>query len=153
MFTSARNTVTAGRVCLMALTAVGPSASSLHDAQPQAAVPTTGQAPQPVVTELLIKPLQDLPGREVLMLSVEYPPGGADPVYRHLAHAFVHVLEGSIVMQVRGGRTVTLTRGQSFYEGPDDIHVVGRNARSTAPAKFVAFLLKGTGRPPFVPAA
>src|SRR5215469_15243727 len=80
------------------------------------------------VTELFSKDLTDIPGKEGLMLIVEYPPGSSDPVHRHYAHAFVYVLEGSIVMGVKGGKEVTLTAGQTFYEGPDDVHVVGRNA-------------------------
>src|SRR5215472_4315420 len=85
------------------------------------------------VSELMTKDLPNLPGKESLMLTVEYPPGSVDPVHRHNANAFVYVLEGSIVMQVRGGKEVTLTPGQTFYEGPDDVHVVGRNASKTKP--------------------
>ena len=77
------------------------------------------------------KALADNPGKEVLMITVEYPPGSVDPIHRHNAQAFVYVLEGSIVMQVRGGKEATLTPGQTFYEGPDDVHVVGRNASAT----------------------
>lgn len=109
-------------------------------------------APEPVVTPILQKELPDIAGKEVLMLTVEFPPGGADPVHRHDAHGFIYVLEGSIVMQVRGGKEVTLTTGQTFYEGPDDVHTVGRNASSTKPAKFLVFLLKKTGVEPVLPA-
>ncbi len=104
------------------------------------------------VTPLLSKDLTDFPGKEGLMITVEYPPGGSDPIHRHNAHAFVYVLEGSIVMQVRGGKEVTLTPGQTFYEGPSDVHVVGRNASQTKPAKFVVFLVKEKGAPVLVPA-
>jgi quercetin dioxygenase-like cupin family protein len=104
------------------------------------------------VTQLLLKDLTNLPGKEGLMITVEYPPGSSDPIHRHNAHAFVYVVEGSIVMQVRGGKEVTLTPGQTFYEGPDDVHVVGRNASSTKPAKFVVFLVKDKGAPVLVPA-
>ena len=104
------------------------------------------------VTPLLSKDLTDFPGKEGLMIAVEYPPGGSDPIHRHNAHAFVYVLEGSIVMQVRGGKEVTLTPGQTFYEGPSDVHVVGRNASQTKPAKFVVFLVKDKGAPVLVPA-
>ncbi len=104
------------------------------------------------VTELTSKDLTNLPGKEGLMITVEYPPGSADPIHRHNAHAFVYVLEGSIVMQVKGGKEVTLTPGQTFYEGPDDVHVVGRNASKTKPAKFVVFLVKDKGAPVVVPA-
>ena len=103
------------------------------------------------VTELLSKDLTDLPGKEGLMITVEYPPGSSDPVHRHYADAFIYVLEGSVVMQVKGGKEVTLTPGQTFYEGPEDIHVVGRNASSTKPAKFVVFLVKKKGAPVLVP--
>ena len=104
------------------------------------------------VTELMSKGLTNLPGKEGLMITVEYPPGSSDPIHRHNAHAFVYVLEGEIVMQVRGGKEVTLTPGQIFYEGPDDVHVVGRSASKTKPAKFVVFLVKDKGAPVLVPA-
>jgi quercetin dioxygenase-like cupin family protein len=104
------------------------------------------------VTELMSKDLTEFPGKEGLMITVEYPPGSVDPIHRHNAHAFVYVLEGSIVMQVRGGKEVTLAPGQTFYEGPDDVHVVGRNASKTKPAKFVVFFVKEKGAPVLVPA-
>jgi quercetin dioxygenase-like cupin family protein len=109
-------------------------------------------APEPVVTPVLLKELADISGKEVLMLTVEYPPGGADPIHRHDAHGFIYVLEGSVVMQVRGGEEVTLTPGQTFYEGPDDVHIVGRNASSAKPAKFLVILLKNTGVEAVLPA-
>jgi quercetin dioxygenase-like cupin family protein len=112
--------------------------------------PLTAQ--QAAVTQLMTKELADLPGKEALMITVEYPPGGSDPVHRHNAHAFVYVLEGSIVMQLKGGKPVTLTPGQTFYEGPDDVHVVGRSASSTKPARFLVLLLKDKGAPVVVPA-
>ena len=99
------------------------------------------------VAPLMSKDLPDCPGKEGLMITVEYPPGASDPIHRHNAHAFVYVLEGSIVMQVKGGQEVTLTPGQTFYEGPEDVHVVGRNASQTEPAKFVVFLVKDRGAP------
>jgi quercetin dioxygenase-like cupin family protein len=103
------------------------------------------------VTPLMSKDLTDFPGKEGLMITVEYPPGSSDPIHRHNAHAFVYVLEGSIVMQVRGGKEVTLTPGQTFYEGPSDVHTVGRNASQTKPAKFVVVLVKDKGAPVLVP--
>ena len=103
------------------------------------------------VTELMTKDLTTLPGKEGLMITVEYPPGSKDPIHRHNAYGFIYVLEGSIVMQVRGGKEVTLTPGQTFYEGPDDVHVVGRNASQTKPAKFVVFFVKDKGAPIVVP--
>src|SRR5215472_12215353 len=104
-----------------------------------------------VVALLFSKDLTDLPGKEGLMLLIEYPPGSSDSIHRHNAHGFIYVLEGSIVMQVRGGKEVTLTPGQSFYEGPEDVHVVGRNASQTKPAKFVVFFVKDKGAPVLVP--
>jgi len=103
------------------------------------------------VTPLMSKDLPEVPGKEALMITVVYPPGASDPIHRHNAHAFVYVLEGSVVMQVKGGKEVTLTPGQSFYEGPNDIHVVGRNASTTKPAKFVVFLVKNKDAPVLVP--
>ena len=124
-------------VCLMSLP-IGP----LH----------TQEAPKEAkVTPLFSKDLADFPGKEGLMITVEYPPGSTDPIHRHNAHGFIYVLEGSIVMQVRGGKEVTLTPGQTFYEGPDDVHVVGRNASQTKPAKFVVFFVKDKGAPIVVP--
>jgi quercetin dioxygenase-like cupin family protein len=104
------------------------------------------------VTPLMSKDLPDFAGKEGVMITVVYPRGASDPIHRHNADAFVYVLEGSIVMQVRGGKEVTLTPGQTFYEGPNDVHVVGRNASQTKPAKFVVFLVKDKGAPILVPA-
>ena len=104
------------------------------------------------VTNLFSKDLANIPGKEGVMMIVDYPPGSVDPIHRHNAHAFVYVLEGSIVMQVRGGKEVTLTPGQTFYEGPDDVHVVGRNASKIKPAKFVLVMVKDKGAPVLVPA-
>jgi quercetin dioxygenase-like cupin family protein len=111
----------------------------------------TVMAQEPKVTELLLKELKDTPGKEALMIKVEYPPGGRDPIHRHNAAAFVYVLEGSIVMQLKGGKQVTLTPGQTFYEGPDDVHIVGRSADKTKPAKFLVFLVKNKDAPVLVP--
>ena len=114
-------------------------------------MPGTLFAQQAKVTELMSKDMADFPGKEGTMILVDYPPGSSDPIHRHNAHAFVYVLEGSIVMQLKGNREVTLTPGQTFYEGPDDVHVVGRNASKTKPAKFVVFLVKDKGAPVLVP--
>jgi quercetin dioxygenase-like cupin family protein len=103
------------------------------------------------ITPLVSKALSDYPGKEVVVIEVEYPPGAEDPVHRHNAHAFVYVLEGSIVMAIEGGQTVTLTAGETFYEGPDDIHTVGHNASLTEPARFLAFLLKNKDEPILTP--
>src|SRR5580700_77423 len=112
----------------------------------------TLMAEEAKVTELMSKDLSNLPGKEGLMVIVEYPPGSTDPIHRHNAHGFIYVLEGSIVMQVRGGKETTVSPGQLFYEGPDDVHVIGRNASQTKPAKFVVFLVKDKGAPILVPA-
>ena len=104
------------------------------------------------VAPLFSKDLTEFPGKEGVMITVEYPPGSTDPIHRHNAHGFIYVLEGSIVMQVRGGKETTLTPGQTFYEGPDDVHVVGRNASQTKLAKFVVFFVKDKGAPILVPA-
>ena len=103
------------------------------------------------VTPLMSKDLEECPGKEGLMITVVYPPGASDPIHRHNAHAFLYVLEGSVVMQLKGGKEITLTPGQSFYEGPNDIHTVGRNASSTKPAKFIVFLVKDKGAPVLLP--
>ena len=85
------------------------------------------------------------------MITVDYPPGGSTPIHTHSAQAMVYVLEGSIVMQVEGGEPMTLGPGQTYYEGPDDVHTVSRNASKTAPAKFVVFLVKQKGAPILTP--
>ena len=104
-------------------------------------------SPEAVVTPLFAKDLPELRGKEGAMILVEYPPGASDPIHRHNAHAFVYVLEGSIVMRLRGAAEVTLSPGQTFYEGPNDVHIVGRNASNTRPAKFVVCLVKNQGAP------
>ncbi len=109
------------------------------------------RAQQNEVTPLMTKALADFPGKEALMLTVVYPPGGADPIHRHNAHAFVYVLEGTVLMQLKGGERVTLNAGQTFYEGPDDVHVVGKSASPTKPAKILVVLLKKQGAPALEP--
>ena len=113
---------------------------------------STAMAQQAKVTSLMSKDLPESPGKEMLMITVEHPPGGSSPSHRHNAHAMVYVLEGSVVMQVKGGKQVTLTPGQSFYEGPDEVHVVDRNASRTKPVKFLVVLIKDKGAPALVPA-
>lgn len=103
------------------------------------------------VTPLMSKDLAEYPGKEALMITVEHVPGGSNAAHRHDAHAFVYVLEGSVVMQLKGGEPVTLTAGQSFYEGPDDVHLVDRNASATQPAKFLVVLIKNKGTPALLP--
>jgi quercetin dioxygenase-like cupin family protein len=110
------------------------------------------EPPGPIVSPLMQKELGDVPGRETLMLVVDYPPGCVEHIHRHDAHAFVYVLEGAIVMGVRGGKEVTLEPGDTFYEGPTDVHTVGRNASKTKPAKFVVVLVKKQGVEAVLPA-
>jgi len=112
----------------------------------------TAMAQESKVTSLMSKDLTENPGKEALMITVEHAPGGSNAIHRHNAQAFVYVLEGSVVMQVKGGQQVTLTPGQTFYEGPNDVHVVDRNASSTQPAKFLVVLIKDKGAPALVPA-
>src|SRR5262249_53716531 len=107
---------------------------------------------EPKVTPLMSKDLTGCPGKEGTMITVEYAPGGSDVIHRHNAHAFVYVLEGKAVMQLRGREPLTLGPGQCFYEGPEDVHLVGRNASSTEPAKFLVFLVKDKGAPILIPA-
>jgi quercetin dioxygenase-like cupin family protein len=104
------------------------------------------------ITPLITKDLAGLPGEEVLMYTVDFPPGFSSPIHRHNAQVSVYVLEGSVVMQVRGGKELTLQPGQSFYEDPKDIHVVSRNASSTKPAKFLVFLIHKKGASLVIPA-
>ena len=130
-------------VCLLPTTVVAPEAKVTQEAN---------GTPEAQVAQLLSKDFVNVPGKEGVMITVVYPPGSSDPIHRHNAHAFVYVLEGSVVMQVRGGKQVTLAPGQTFYEGPDDVHVVGRNASQSKPAKFVVFLVKDKGAPILVPA-
>ena len=113
---------------------------------------TAPAAPQPVVAPIMQKDLADPPGKEMLMLSVEYPPGAVETIHRHDAYAFIYVLEGTIIEQVRGGKEVTLAPGQTFYEGPDDVHVVGRNASTTKPARFIVVMVKKQGVDAALPA-
>ena len=115
-------------------------------------ISTTLVAQEAKVAPLMSKDLTECPGKEGVMITVEYPPGHSDDIHRHNAYVFVYVLEGSVVMQVKGGKEVALTPGQTFYEGPNDIHLVGRNASKTKSAKFVAFFVKNKGAPILVPA-
>ncbi|MBB3461313.1 cupin domain-containing protein [Rhizobium sp. BK377] len=103
------------------------------------------------VTSLMSKDLPDYPGKEGLVLSVEYGPGGSSPIHKHEADVFAYVLEGSVVMQVKGGKEVTLSPGDTFYEGPSDIHLISRNASKTKPAKFIVVLVKKKDVPAVMP--
>ncbi|MEC5405954.1 cupin domain-containing protein [Paraburkholderia sp. MPAMCS5] len=109
------------------------------------------EPPAAIVTPLMTNSLDEYPGKEAVMITVEYPPGAADRIHRHNGYGFIYVLEGSVVMQVKGGKEVTLGPGETFYEGPNDVHTVGRNASQTQPAKFLVLLLKNKGAPILVP--
>jgi quercetin dioxygenase-like cupin family protein len=109
--------------------------------------------PPAVVKALLTKDLTDIDGREAVMVTVEYPPGGASAPHRHDAHVFVYVLQGSLVMQADGQEAVTLKPGDTFYENPDDVHRVSANASKSEPVKFLVFFVKEKGKPPSRPVA
>jgi quercetin dioxygenase-like cupin family protein len=117
-----------------------------------ALVAGVGKAQDAKVIPLITKDLAGITGKEGTMVTVEYAPGASSTEHRHNAHTFVYVLEGSVVMQVRGGKEVTLGPGQTFYESPQDVHTVSRNASSTKPAKFLVFFVKEKGAPTTVPA-
>jgi quercetin dioxygenase-like cupin family protein len=133
------------------IVATAPPNGRAEETAAAAAQPAAPAALEAKVTPLFAKDLKDFPGKEGVMITVEYPPGSVDPVHRHHAHAFLYVLEGSIIMQLKGDKEVTLKPGDTFYEGPDDVHTVGRNASTTEPAKFVVFFVKEKGAPILVP--
>lgn len=111
----------------------------------------SAMAQQSKITPLITRDLPEMPGKEAAMITVEYAPGEENPVHRHDAHAFIYVLEGSIVMELKGSKQVTLKAGDTYYEGPDDIHTVGRNASRTEPAKIMVLLIKKKGAPILTP--
>ena len=137
-------------LCGIVFPALSLSYSAAENSSDKSNVAATTEPKEAKLTQLFSKDLSDIPGKEGLMLLIEYPPGSSDPIHRHNAHGFIFVLEGSIVMQVKGGKEVTLAPGQTFYEGPEDVHVVGRNASETKPAKFVVFFVKDKGAPVLV---
>ena len=104
------------------------------------------------LTPLIAKDLIGLAGKQGMMLTVEYEPGASSTKHRHDAHVFVYVLEGSVIMQVEGGKAVTLGPGETFYESPKDVHSVSKNASATKPAKFLVFIVKDKDKPPVLPA-
>ena|SRR6188768_789328 len=110
-------------------------------------------APPPKATTLMTRDLEGIAGKEMLVLTVEYPPGGVSPPHRHDASVFVYVLEGAVTMQVSGSAPVTLHAGETFYEKPGDVHVTSANASSSAPAKFLVYMVKNKGAPATVPVA
>ncbi len=124
------------------------SACAQNEAKPDGAK----SAQDTIIAPLMGKEFANIPGKEGVMLTVEYAPGASSPTHRHDAHVFVYVLEGSIVMQAEGGQPVTLGPGQTFYETPSDIHAVSKNASATKPAKFLVFMVKDKGVPPVLPA-
>ena len=100
------------------------------------------------VKSLFSESLPELPkNQEVVMITVEYKPGEFTPPHRHNAHTYVYVLEGRVGMQVKGGEQVTLAPGDTFYELPDDIHIVSKNMSDTEKAKFLVLVIKTKGKP------
>lgn len=114
-------------------------------------IASTAVAQEQIVTPLFQTSLNDIDGREGLMVTVDFPPGVAGAKHRHDAHTFVYVLEGSVVMQVEGGERTVLTEGETFYETPADIHTVGMNASMTEPAKILVLFIKQEGAPVSTP--
>jgi quercetin dioxygenase-like cupin family protein len=140
-FRAATLKVLFGVLCLLAT----PSVASNLSVAPIVVKKSAAQNTK--INPLITKDLTGLAGKEAVMLTVEYAPGASSGKHRHNAHTFVYVLEGSIVMQVDGGKETTLGPGQTFYESPDDIHTVSKNASSTQPAKFLVFFVKDKGAP------
>lgn len=129
------------RLVAVSLAAVGALALASFAPAPWAAsTPKPGKV-------LFQKDLAGIPGKELLLTEVQVLPGGASAPHRHDANVLVYVLEGSLVMQVEGQEPVTIGPGETFYEGPDDVHLQSANASSTQPARFLAFLVKDKGRP------
>jgi len=142
---AATRSVLMGMLCLFATASVAENST----ATPRLAKESVAQNPK--ITPLMAKELAGLAGKEAVMLTVEYAPGASSSKHRHNAHTFVYVLEGSIVMQVEGGKETTLGPGQTFYESPDDVHSVSKNASNTQPAKFLVFFVKDKGAPASTP--
>ncbi|MEO7728520.1 MAG: cupin domain-containing protein [Burkholderiales bacterium] len=112
-----------------------------------AAAQSSGAAPQSSRKILMVKDLPDFPGKEATVLIVEYPPGTSNPPHRHNGHVFLHVLEGQLNAQVKGGELTVLNPGSTYYESPTDIHIISRNPSSTVPAKAMIFLIHDQGAP------
>jgi quercetin dioxygenase-like cupin family protein len=121
----------------------------IHDAVVEGATAALGENR---ASQVMSQLLPDIRGKQVVILTITYPPGHSGAVHRHNAHAYAYVLEGSVVMGLNGGTPVTLTPGQTFYEGPNDTHTISRNASKTSPAKFLVFLIKNKDAPIIVPA-
>jgi quercetin dioxygenase-like cupin family protein len=141
----------ATRSVLMGMLCFFATASVIGDPMSAPLRPEESAAQNPKVTPLVTKELAGLAGKEAVMLTVEYAPSASSSKHRHNAHTFVYVLEGSIVMQVEGGKETTLGPGQTFYESPDDIHTVSKNASNSQPAKFLVFFVKDKGAPASTP--
>jgi quercetin dioxygenase-like cupin family protein len=133
-------------LCLVPISPAAAQPGTRADAQ-TAGPAAAGAKAQPLLT----KPLAGIEGKEALMLTLDIPPGADSPPHRHNANTFVYVLEGSVVMQVEGQPAVTLTKGQTFYESPSDVHTVSRNPSRTEPARILVFMVKDQGAPVTVP--
>jgi len=103
--------------------------------------------PRSVGKDLMVKELPDLAGKEALVRANTYPPGSSNPPHRHDAHVFLHILEGQLIVQLKGGQPVTLNAGDTYYEAPSDIHVMSRNPSATVPVKALIFMVKDKGAP------
>lgn len=114
---------------------------------PAATAQSAGSAPQSSRKTLMAKDLPDFPGKEAQVYIVEYPPGTNNPPHRHNGHVFLHVLEGQLNAQVKGGELTVLNPGSTYYESPTDIHVVSRNPSATVPAKAMVFIIHDKGAP------
>jgi len=139
------------RNCLALALAAVMWSGSVHAQVAHAPADATAKAPTPIATPVMTRALPEYPGKEAQVAVIEYPPGAVAQLHHHDAHVFVYVLEGSLVMGVKGSPVVNLSPGQSWYEGPHDVHTVGRNASNTEPAKFVVFFLKDAGKPAVIP--
>lgn len=138
-------------LALLVSLAVAPMAAFAHGNEHGDAHGGNGGAPMAKVNELFSKAVADNPNKEITLITVDYPPGAVDPVHKHYAQAVVYVISGQIIMGVKGQPDKTLNAGDTYYEAPDDIHTVGRNASKTKPAKFVVFLLKDKDKPLLIP--
>ena len=119
-----------------------------------AAAPAMAQQPAPAtkVTTLIKQVMADVPGREVMVITLDIPPGGGSAPHRHPGHhVFGYVLEGSYKIKLDQGPETILTKGQTFYEAPGQLHAVSANASQTEPAKVLAVIVAESGKPITVP--
>jgi quercetin dioxygenase-like cupin family protein len=111
------------------------------------AADTTATPPPASLASLMTRDLSFAPDKEVVVLTVTYPGGATSLPHRHDAPVFVYVLEGQVTMQVRGSAAVTLKQSDTFYEAPEDVHLVSANASQSAVAKLLVVMIKDKGKP------